>query len=109
MYLFGTGKRVEAEAKTRQIIELDPNFWLAYLWLACDRMAQGLFPEALPFAEKAYSLAPSDWSAAGLLAGILDRIGTNARTKQLLERLGDRVAFGAPMGWIAYYVASSEM
>src|SRR5262249_46620475 len=66
MYLIGTGKRVEAEAKLRYVIELDPNFWLAYLWLGCDRMAHGLIPEALPLAEKAYSLAPSNCTA-GLL------------------------------------------
>src|SRR5262249_59690605 len=98
MYLFGTGKRVEAEAKTRQIIELDPNFWLAYLWLACDRVAQGLFSQALPFAEKTDSFAPSDWSAARLLPGISDRPGTNARTKQLLGRLRGRAASLAPLG-----------
>jgi serine/threonine protein kinase len=108
MFLFATGKRVEGEAKLRQVIELDPNFWLPYQWLCCDRMAHGLIPEALPFAEKAYSLAPSNYTA-GLLAGILDGMGTNARTKQLLEMLGDGMAFGAPMGLIPYHIARSEM
>jgi len=109
MYLVGTGNRVEGEAKLRQVIELDPNFWLPYQWLCCDRMVHGLIPEALPFAEKAYSLSPSNWDTAGILAGILDRMGTNARAMQLLEKLGDGMAFGAPMGWIPYHVARSEM
>jgi hypothetical protein len=39
----------------------------------------------------------------------LERTGEEVRAKQLFEKLGDGTAFGAPIGFIFYYIARSEM
>jgi serine/threonine protein kinase/Tfp pilus assembly protein PilF len=109
MCLYGAGRRAEAEAKLRQAIELDENLWVPYLWLATDRVTRGLLSEAHTFAEKAYALMPSNWGTFALLAGILERTGDHVRAKQLIEKLGDGTAFGAPFGFFCYYMARSEI
>jgi len=102
-YLLGAGRRPEGEAKLRQILELDANYWLAYTWLAASRIAQGRVAEALAFEEKAHSLAPWNLAVTGIFAGILERTGDNDRARNLIEKLGDGTAFGAPAGFFGYY------
>ena len=56
---------------------------------------RGMYTEALAFAEKAYSLAPSPGSAMGLLAGLLVRTGNRSRAEELLQKIGDGQHMGA--------------
>jgi len=108
MYTLASGRLPEGVARLREVLKLDENFWLAYVWLAAHHAARGLLAEAAPFAEKLFSLAPWNVFATGLLAGILQRTGDTSRAQGLLDRLGDPTAFGAPGGFIAYYMALGE-
>ena len=56
-------------------MELDNNFGIGYYALATDYAARGLYAEALPLAEKAYSLLPRTTYVIGLLAGIRSQLG----------------------------------
>jgi hypothetical protein len=68
------------------------------------------YAEALPLAEKAYALSPTNWASIGLLAGILERTGNNrARADALIEKLGDGSAFGAPVGFILYHLVRYQL
>jgi hypothetical protein len=109
IYLFGTGRPLEGEVKLRELIELDEKFWVPYVWICADLVRRGLISEALVFAEKGYRLAPHNWVWIGLLAGILGRTGDEVRMKQLIEKLGDGAAFGAPFGFVSYHIVRSEI
>lgn len=104
-----TGQSVEAEAKLRQVLELDPNFWLPYAWLSAGCLALERLDEALAFAEKAHSLASWNASVIGHLAGILERIGDKVRARKLIEKLGDGTAYGAPAGFFCYYASVPDL
>ena len=56
--LGAVGQDSEAEEQFRQTIHLDPNHFWAYVYLAALYAARGRFTEALPIAEKAFSVAP---------------------------------------------------
>jgi len=108
MYTLASGRFPEGVALLREVLKLDENYWLAYVWLVAHHAARGLLAEAAPFAEKLFSLAPWNVFAIGLFAGILQRTGDPSRAQGLLDGLGDPTAFGAPGGFIAYYMALGE-
>jgi tetratricopeptide (TPR) repeat protein len=99
----------EGVAMLREVLKLDENYWLVYLWLVAHYVARGLLAEATPLTEKLVSLAPWNVLAAGLLAGIHQRTGDTICARDLLAQLGDGTAFGAPGGFIAYHVALGEI
>jgi serine/threonine-protein kinase len=109
MYTLGGGDLEEGEAKLRQILELEPRFWIANLWLGALRVAQERWPEALALTEKAYAVAPGNYFNIGQLSGILTRIGDPVRAGALMQQLGDGGAFGAPAGLVAYHLALGEI
>jgi len=108
-YLLAAGRLTEGESILRQVLELDENFWLPYIWLGAYRAIEGRLSDALRFTEKAYSFASWNLTTAGQLAGILERTGDASRAQRLVEKLGDGTAFGAPGGFIAYHVVRSEI
>jgi serine/threonine protein kinase/Tfp pilus assembly protein PilF len=106
--LAAVGRYAEAEAHLRQILDLDPNFAFAYLGLAGHYAARRMFVEALPFAEKAYSLAPWLPSATGMYAGLLTRTGEQNRGKELVQRLGSGQVYGTPIGLAIFHACCGE-
>jgi len=102
-YLWVSGRAPEAEARQKQVIELDANYWLPYLWLGAQYLAEGRLAEAIEMAERAHSLAGWNPPVAGWLAGLLDRKGDQARAQGIVERFGDGSEFGAASGLFAYY------
>jgi serine/threonine-protein kinase len=102
-YLWASGRADEAEARQKQVLEIDPNYWLPYGWLGAQYLAEGRITEALEMLERAHSLAGWNPPLAGWFAGVLDRTGNKARAQALVERFGDGAAFGAAAGLLAYY------
>ena len=76
----------EAEAESRQILEIDANFFPAHATLSLLSGRRGDFAEALEYAERAYSLAPWYPGSVGCLAGILERTGNTGRAEELLQK-----------------------
>jgi eukaryotic-like serine/threonine-protein kinase len=107
--LAAVGRYAEAEAHLRQLLDLDPNSAVAYVGLANYYATRRMFIEALPFAEKMYSLAPSAEQATGLYAGLLTRIGEQDRGKELIQRLGSGQAYGAPFGLAIFHTYCGEI
>jgi TolB-like protein/Tfp pilus assembly protein PilF len=107
--LAAVGRYAEAEAHLRQLLDLDPNSALAYVGLANHYTTRGMFAEALPFAEKAYSLAPWAAQTAGFYAGLLVRTGEPNRGKELVQKLGAGRVYGASMGLAIFHACCDEI
>ena len=75
MCLGAAGRYAEAEEVLRQILDLDPNFFWTYYFLADLYTARQMFAEALPYAEKSFSLSPWYAPSVGIYAGLLIRTG----------------------------------
>src|SRR5215211_1264541 len=58
MGLGAADRHADAEVLLRQTIDLDSNFFWTYAVFADLHAARELFVDALPFAERAYALAP---------------------------------------------------
>jgi hypothetical protein len=63
----------------------------------------------LAFAEKGFSLAPWAPITAGLLAGLLVKSGDGARAAELIDRLGDGRASGAPVAFAIFHLLGGEV
>lgn len=81
-----------------------PNLY----WLTRNCAAQSNIAEALVYAEKAFSLSPWNAEAIGGLAGVLFRTGDRGRASELLAKLGDGQAYGAPIGFANCYLLNGE-
>jgi TolB-like protein/Tfp pilus assembly protein PilF len=109
MCLGTAGRYAEAEAHLRQILDWDPNFASAYSYLASLYAARRMFVEALPFVEKAYSLAPWGPLVTGVYAGLLIRTGEPVRARELVQALGSGQAYGTPFGLAIFHMICGEI
>jgi tetratricopeptide (TPR) repeat protein len=88
---------------------MDPNFALAYYGLANNYAARRMFVEALPLAEKAFSLAPWYTPSVGIYAGLLVRVGEQDKGKEVIQSLGSGEAYGASAGLAIFYACCGEI
>jgi TolB-like protein len=85
------------------------RFWIGCLWLTAIYLQRENLADAGTFAERMYALVPAHPFAIGLLAGILSRVGETDSAEQLVARLGDGAAYGAPSGRVCYHMVRSEI
>jgi hypothetical protein len=71
--------------------------------MSMNHLRRGELAEARQFAERSARGAPSIPLAAGLLAGILRRLGENDHADEVLSTLK------APSGLVMYHIACSEI
>jgi TolB-like protein len=107
--LGAAGRYAEAEEHLRQVRHLDPSFFWSHYFLADLYIARQMFAEALPFAEKAYSLAPWYSPGVGSYAGLLVRTGEQDRGKELVQRLGGGETYGASTGLAIFHICCGEI
>jgi serine/threonine-protein kinase len=105
---WAAGNHEEASRQFRQVLEIDEGFWLALLIYGIWQAIDGKLDEALPLAEKAFAIAPYIPASVGLLAGVLSRTGDFARSKQLIQGLGDGTAYGCPLGFVIFHQVRRE-
>jgi len=103
------GRDAEAEEQFRQTMHLDANFFWAYVFLAELYAARGRFAEALPIAEKAFTLTPWYPSSVGIYAGLLTRLGQPDRGQELIQKLGSGETFGASTGRAIFHTCCGEI
>jgi tetratricopeptide (TPR) repeat protein len=103
------GRDAEAEEQFRQAMHLDANFFWAYVYLAEFYAARGRSAEALPIAEKAFSLTPWYPPSVGIYAGLLARLGQPDRGKELIAKLGSGEAYGASGGWAIFHLCCGDI
>ena len=107
--LAAVGRDAEAEEHFRQVIDLDDGFFWGWCGSAELHAAHGRFLEALPFAEKACSLAPWYMPAIGMYAGLLARTGSADRAGELIQKLGEAKAYGASTALALYHLCLGEI
>ena len=93
----------EAEELLMQTRDLDPDFYLVNQYLAGLHTWRQKFAEALRFAEKAFSVAPSFAPTVALYAALLIRKGASHRGGEILKLLGAGESYGTSRGLAAFY------
>ncbi len=105
-----SGRYEDASAELRRILELDENFSLAYSRLAQSYAIRGMFAEALPSAETAFSLMPWGSNTIATLAAVLRRTGDGKRSEEVLQNLRNAPeAYGTPLGMLTYHFLCDEI
>jgi serine/threonine-protein kinase len=107
--LGAAGRYAEAEEHLHEVLDLDSNFLWGSSYLAALYAARGMLKEALPIAEKAFSLAPLYTPNVGIYAGVLVRMGEQGRGKELIQTLGSGEAYGASAGWVYFHTVCGEI
>src|SRR5437867_530285 len=102
------GRREDAEAELRKVLEIDENFPLALETLGAVCAQQGRFEEALTLTEKVYTLTPWASPILGQLAALLVRAGATSRADALIEKLRRGETCGAPAGLAVFHVMRGE-
>jgi tetratricopeptide (TPR) repeat protein len=90
-------------------MHLDPNHFWAYIHLAALYTVRGRLTEALPIAEKGFSVAPWYPPSVGLYAGILTRLGQVDRGNELLQQLGAGERPLTSSGWALFHICCGEI
>jgi tetratricopeptide (TPR) repeat protein len=111
-YTFGTtlralGRDEEAIAEMRKSVEIDPDFWLGWLWLAAFLSLQQQHDEALSCAETAIVLAPWSPFALGVSAAALVNVGRSGEAEPYLAQLRDD-PYGGPAGLTMYHIERGD-
>jgi hypothetical protein len=68
-----------------------------------------MFAEALPCAEKAFSLAPWYPAIMGMYAGLLVRVGQPDRGQDVVKALGSSEAYGAARGMAIFHTCCGQI
>ena len=109
MSLGAVGRYEDAEELLQQSLDLDPNFMWTHYYLAFVHAARQKFAEALPFAEKAFSLSPWFALSVGFYAGLLVRTGEPDRGREIVRALGGGEAYGASMGLAIFHTCCGQI
>jgi serine/threonine-protein kinase len=105
--LFAAGRDGEAVSQYLDVLDIDPDNFLAHCWLSAAYAAQQLWPDARRHAERAFALSPSP-VVVGWFAGVTFRAGDRARADVLLDRFANSKAVGAAVG-LAMFHATNDI
>jgi serine/threonine-protein kinase len=97
----------EAAAQLRKNLEIDPSPWTDYAFTLLH-LVEGNLPDALASAERMRAAAPWSALAAGVLAGLLGRVGDTGRSQSILAELQPADAHGVPLGLAMFYLIRQE-
>jgi len=100
--LLGSESLDRAAAEARKAIELDEGHWAANYVMSMNHLCRGELAEARQFAERSARAVPWMPPIAGLLAGILRRLGEDNQAQERLSTLK------APSGMFIYHMVCSE-
>lgn len=101
--VLGSQSPDRAAVEGRKAIEIDERHWLPHYAMSMLHFHRGELPEALQFAERGVRATAYVPLLAGLLAGLLRRLGEKDRADELLSKLR------APSSMFVYYMVSSEI
>jgi DNA-binding winged helix-turn-helix (wHTH) protein/TolB-like protein/Tfp pilus assembly protein PilF len=88
--LFFAGREADSSVVLQSVIDLDPNFWLAHLFMTRNYLSKGMYDEALASVNKAKDITRGNAEATGTAGYILAKMGRTAESKQLLADLESR-------------------
>ena len=88
--LFFAGRGNDSNVVLRSIIDLDPNFWLAHLFICRNYLSEGDLEKALAAAGKARELTRGNAEATGTVGYILAKMGRVEDARRILAELEGR-------------------
>jgi TolB-like protein/Flp pilus assembly protein TadD len=88
--LFFAGKYEDAIDRLQKTIELDPNFWLAHLFLSRVYIEKKMYPEAVAEATKAKDLSSGNSEAIAHVVFALAKSGRQKEAQTTLDELKKR-------------------
>ncbi|MEP7312932.1 MAG: TIR domain-containing protein [Pseudomonadota bacterium] len=109
MGLSAVGRYEEAEELLQQSLDLGPDFMWTHYYRACIHAARQNFTDALPCAEKAFSLSPWYALCVGLYAGLLVRTGEPTQGREIVRALGGGEAYGASLGLTIFHTLCGDI
>jgi len=92
--LFFAGRADEAANALRATMDMDPNFWLAHLFMTRIYLKKEMFAEALESAAKAKQLTGGNAEATGTLGYAAAKSGKRHRAHRVLKELEARAGKG---------------
>ncbi|MEO6080478.1 MAG: TIR domain-containing protein [Steroidobacteraceae bacterium] len=107
--LGAVGRHAEADELFLQSMDLDSGYFWTLSYLAFNYAARQMFAEALPLAEKSFSLAPRYQPTVGVLAGLLVRMGQPDRAQEVLATLGPDETYGVPLSRALFHTCCDEI
>ena len=100
--LSSMGRYEEALLEGQKALEINRNAWMAHEWMSASYAALGRLDEARRSAEEVVRVAPWNYGAIGLLAGICERSGDHDRARQLLAQIPEDPR--KPMAMVLYHL-----
>jgi DNA-binding winged helix-turn-helix (wHTH) protein/TolB-like protein len=88
--LFFAGREADSSVVLQSVIDLDPNFWLAHLFMTRNYLSKGMYDQALASVNKAKNLTHGNAEATGTVGYILAKMGRTDEAKQVLGELESR-------------------
>ena len=107
--LDAAGRSDEAVGELRHVLELDEDLWFTHFILGHYELRDRSLPAALEHGERAFTLAPWNPSARGLLAAACAVNGEIGRANQLMEPLRSAPVYGAPLAFATFHLYQSEL
>ena len=103
-------RQQEASRECRQILELNDKAAICYAVLASPYVRRGMYAEALPLAEKAYTIGGSAFfpNIAGVTAALRSLTGDEQGANELLKKLSPGDAYGVPRGRALFHIVRGE-
>ncbi len=83
------GRDDESLQILRSAVNVNPDFWLAHLFIARTYMNKGMWPEAIAAANKAREITNGNAEATGTVGYALGRSGDLAGARRILSELED--------------------
>jgi tetratricopeptide (TPR) repeat protein len=105
--LHALGRDEEALAEMQKAVEIDPDFWLGWVWLGAFQAVQQQHDQSLSCAEKAIARAPWSPYAMGLIAAALLNVGRSGDAEPYLAQLRAD-SYGGPAGLALHHVARGD-
>ena len=103
------GRLDEAEDQFRQVLDLDPNYALAYTVPLALSTVRHEFEDALAYAEQAYALSPWAVQSVGPLAGLLARMGRLERAEELVKEISHAPSYKKHAGLLYFHLYRGDM
>jgi DNA-binding winged helix-turn-helix (wHTH) protein/tetratricopeptide (TPR) repeat protein len=88
--LFFAGRDTDSTVVLQSIVDIDPNFWLAHLFLSRNYLSKGMYPEALRSARKAKELTGGNAEATATEGWLLGKLGQKEDARRVLAELESR-------------------
>ncbi len=101
--ILGSESPDRAAIEARKAIDIDERHWLPYYAMSMNHFRLGELPEARQLAERSAAAAPWMPLPAGLLAGLLRRLGKNDDADAQVSKLK------SPSGMFIYHMVCSEI